>query len=95
MGVRFPRGHPYVPRRRYTAPTFAATKSKKFMRDIVLLDTDDPDTLPRGARKMALQEEGRVANMVELDSSWDDEHIFSIIEGRFEGIIDLSQPFPR
>ena len=65
------------------------------MRDIVLFDTDDPDTLPRGARKMVLQEEGRVANMVELDTSQDDEHIFSIIEGRSEGIIDLSQPFPR
>ena len=53
----------------YTAPTLAATavpKSKKFMRDVVLLSCDDPDTLPRGARKMVLQEEGRVANMVQL-----------------------------
>ena len=65
------------------------------MRDVVLLSYDDPDTLPRGARKMVLQEEGRVANMVQLDTSWDEEHIMEVIEGRFAGVIDMSQPFPR
>lgn len=95
MRFRFRRGqHPYFPLRRYAAPMLGS-RSKKFVRDVILLDKCEPDVIPRGMKKMAMQEGGRVANMVEMDVLWDEGKVFSILEGRFDGIIDKTQPFPR
>lgn len=102
MRFRFPaariQSHPYLPRRRYTSPVYTATpipRSKKFIRDVVLISCNESDIIPRGLQKTILQKEGRVANTVELDTSWDSEHVHQVIEGRFSGLIDVSQPFPR
>ena len=102
MRFRFPtarsQSHPYLPRRRYAPPAYSAThipRSKKFVRDVVLLNSDDTDIIPRGVRKTVLQKEGRIANMMEIDTSWDAEHVHQVIEGRFSGLMDVNQPFPR
>ena len=101
MRFRFPtarsQSHPYLPRRRYTPPAYSVThipRLKKFIHD-VLLNSDDTDIIPRGVCKAILQKEERIANMLEIDTSWDAEHVHQVIEGRFSGLIDVKQPFPR
>ena len=42
-----------------------------------------------------MQEEGKITNIVELDIPWDDQKVCRIIEGRFDGLVDETQPFPR
>ena len=102
MRFRFPsarmQSHPYLPRRRYVPPmstTAPIPRSKKFIHDVVLLGPDESDIIPRGIRRMALQKEGKIANMVELDTSWDDQHVYQVIEGCFSDLIDASKPYPR
>ena len=92
MRSRFRRGQPpYFPLRRPTS----IPKSKTFVRDVLLLDLNEPDIIPRGVKKMVLQEEGRIANMVELDVLWDEQKVSTVIEGRFHGLVNTTQPFPR
>ena len=55
MRFRFPsartQSHPYLPRRRYAPPVYTAMpipRSKKFIRDVVLISCDESDIIPRG-----------------------------------------------
>ena len=107
---RFPtiptRFAPYVPRHTYRAPATsrpiprrrASTVvgiAKSFTKDIVLLTKDDGDSVPRGAKRGKLHDDGRIANMVDLKSSWSEETVRAHIEHHFKGIIDTNKPYPR
>ena len=54
----------------------------------MLLDIIEPDVILRGIKEMNMQEEGRIANIVELDILWDDQKVCRVIKGRFDGLVD-------
>ena len=106
---RFPtvRSAPYIPRHAYRAPAGARSSiprrrastvvaiAKTFTKDVVLLTRHDGDRVPRGARRAALHDSGRIANMVDFKSCWSEQTVREHIEHLFKGVIDTTKPYPR
>lgn len=109
--MRFPtlsqtRFTPYTPRHTYRAPAGGARSvprrqasiaaiAKTFTKDVILLTRADGDSVPRGSRRSVLYDGGRIANMVDFQSSWSEERVRGHIEHSFKGLIDLDKPYPR
>ena len=106
LGTRGERMHPYIPRCTYTAPSVrprgsahrhaptVLSASKTFTRDVLLLEPSQ-DSIPRGAARAALHDKGQIVNMVDLRSSWDEDKVRVMLETCFEGILDMTKPYPR
>ena len=69
--------------------------AKMFTKDVVLLTPADGDFLPRGTKRATLHDEGRIANIVEFQSSWSERKVREHIENCFKEIIDPEKPYPR
>ena len=106
LGTRGERMHPYIPRRTYKpatvrprssahrrAPTVLSI-SKTFTRDVVLLEPSQ-DSIPRGAARAALHDKAQIVNMIDLMSSWDEDKVRVVLETCFDGILDVTKPYPR
>ena len=109
--MRFPtlsqtRFTPYTPRHTYRAPACRANSvpcrrasvaviAKTFTKDVILLTRGDGDSIPRGTKRSVLYDSGRIANMVDFQSSWSEERVRGHIEHSFKGLIDLEKPYPR
>lgn len=72
-----------------------AAIAKTFTKDIILLTKADGDCVPRGSKRSSLYDSGRIANMVDFQSSWSEERVRGHIEHSFKGLIDLNKPYPR
>lgn len=98
------RPQPYIPRHTYSpASRFprshrsqqsSIVSSKSFTRDVILLAPLET-CVPRGASRAQLHDEGRVANMVDFLSCWDEEKTRKRIEDSFQGVLDMNKPYPR
>ena len=100
------RVHPYIPRHTYTPPmrprvqrTRASTPAivsiaKSFTRDVILLAPSE-GCVPRGSTRAALHDQGRVANIVDFMSSWDEDKTRKRIEDCFQSLLDFNKPYPR
>ena len=49
--------------------------AKMFTKDVVLLTPADGDYLPRGTKRATLYDEGRIANIVDCQSSWSERKV--------------------
>ena len=100
------RTHPYIPRHTYTPPmrpgriqhphrqSSVVSISKSFTRDVVLLAPSE-SCVPREGIRSRLHDEGRVANMVDFMSCWDEDKMRKRIEDCFQGILDMNKSYPR
>ena len=68
--------------------------AKTFTRDVVLLAPSET-SVPRGTSRSALHDDGRIINMVDFNSAWDEEKMAERIEKCFQGLLDVSKPYPR
>ena len=69
--------------------------AKTFTKDVVLLAKSDGDCIPRGARRSAMYDRGKIVNMVDFKSSWSEQEVRGHIEHCFKNVIDLNKPYPR
>lgn len=88
---------PYNPRRGYSRQRQPLrplrTASKIFTPDVVLIEKKEGTVIPRGCRKSAMHDKGRIANMVDFDISWSERTVREKIELRFPNI-DKSNRIP-
>ena len=97
-GRRQSRMTPYNPRNVYTSrpvpPSRKTPRRQLFIRNVVFLKKGE-DLIPRGRKRELLFDEGRIANLVAIDTSMTDVELYNLIEERFLSLIDNTYPYPR
>ena len=61
----------------------------------MLLTKLDGNTIPRGTGRAVLHDKGRIVNMVDFQSSWNEQEVRARIEKAFIGLLNLEKPYPR